>query len=215
MSAQTANSYEEAYKSLVKGVAEVDFRCSSIPCKLLLVGDSAFPLAINSQGQVLLAASRFGLGRIIVMAHESYMSMFPALLKNCLTWLRGDGSRNTSVAVHVNAREVANVLSGTSFQVDVVGGFGGTQRSGVYVTDAYSVNDIAKDLLAFVKNGGGVLIGGQAWHWFYTHSSANTLIEFAGNKVSAVAGIYFTEHYGQAECLTITPQVPSSWKAFG
>lgn len=215
MSAQTAQNYEEAYKFLVKGVAEVDLRCSSVPCKLLLVGDSAFPLAMNSQGQVLMAASRFGHGRIIVMAHESYMSMFPALLENSLTWLRGDGSGNTSVAVHVNVQEVANVISETSFQVEVVGAFSGTLGADVYVTNAYSVDDIAKDLVAFVRNGGGVLIGGQAWHWFYSHSSANTLIEFGGNKVSAVAGIYFTEHYGQAECLTITPQVPSSWKAFG
>lgn len=91
--------------------------------------------------------------------------------------------------------------------------FSGTLGADVYVTDAYSVGDFAEDLVAFMKNGGGVLIGGQAWHWSYSHPSANTLIEFEGNKVSAVAGIYFTEHEGQAECVTITPQVPSSWKS--
>lgn len=213
MSAQTAQNYEEAYKCLVKGVTQVDFQCSHVPCELLLLGDSAFPLAMNSQDQVFLAASQFGLGRIVVMAHEGYMSMFPTLLENSLTWLKGDRSGNTSVAVYKSVQAVANILSETSFQVEVVSAFSGTLGADVYVTDAYSVGDFAEDLVAFVKNGGGVLIGGQAWHWSYSHPSANTLIEFEGNKVSAVAGIYFTEHEGQAECVTITPQVPSSWKS--
>lgn len=212
MAAKTAN-HEEDYKCLVKGVTEVDFMRSKVPSELLLSGDSAFPLAMNSQGQVLMAASRFGLGRIVVMAHESYMGMFPTLLVNCLTWLGGDRDGNTSVAICRFVQDVADNLSETSFQVQVVEAFSDTLGAGVYVTDAYSVDDFAEDLVAFVKNGGGVLIGGHAWYWFYSHRSANTLIEFEGNKVSGVAGIYFTEHCGQAECVTITPQVPSPWKS--
>lgn len=213
MAAQTAQNHEEAYKCLVKGVAEVDLQHPHVPCELLLIGASAFPLAMNSQGQVLMAASQFGLGRIVVMSHEAYLSMFPTLLANSVTWLRGDRSENTSVAVHASVQAVAHELSGTTFQAEVVGAFSGTLGAGVYVTDAYSVGDFAEDLVAFVKKGGGVLIGGHAWNWFFSHRSANTLVEFEGNKVSAVAGIYFTEHYGQAERVTITPQVPSSWKS--
>lgn len=215
MSTQTTQNYEEAYMCLVKGVKELDIRGSRVPSELVLIGDKAFPLVINSQGQVLMAASQFGRGRIVVLGHDGYMSMFPTLLKNALTWLRGDGSDNKSVAVHKNVEAVANNLSKASFQVEVVEGYSSTLASGVYVTDAYSVEAVAKDLVAFVKNGGGLLIGGQAWYWFQDHSKENTLLQFQGNKVSAVAGIYFTERKGKTEILSVCSQVPSPWMTLG
>lgn len=94
-----------------------------------------------------------------------------------------------------------------------MGAFSGNLGAGVYVTDAYSVKHVAKDLVAFVRNGGGVLIGARPGTGFTPTPQQIHLSQFGGNKVSAVAGIYFTERYGQAECLTITPQVPASWKA--
>ena len=30
----------------------------------------------------------------------------------------------------------------------------------------------------FVKNGGGLLIGGQSWHW----AQSNPILEYAGNR---------------------------------
>ncbi|KAF3847891.1 hypothetical protein F7725_020919 [Dissostichus mawsoni] len=64
-------------------------------------------------------------------------------------------------------------------------------------------------MVAFLKAGGGVLIAGQAWHWASTKPKENTLLQFPGNKVSAVAGIYFS--IGKVEILPVYPQIPSSW----
>lgn len=213
MSTQPKQNYEKAYKCLVKGLKVLDLRGPSVPSDLVLIGDHAFPLAMNSQGQVLMAASHYGGGRIVVLGHESYLTTFPALVENALTWLRGDGSDNLSVQVHKNIKAVADNLSKSSFQVEVVEAYSSNLGAGVYVTDAYSVDADVKDLVAFMKAGGGVLIGGQAWSWFQTHAKENTLLQFGGNKVSGVAGIYFTERYGEAECLPVYPQVPTSWKA--
>ncbi|XP_047450732.1 TRPM8 channel-associated factor homolog [Mugil cephalus] len=212
MSSQpTQNHPEEAYKSLVRGLKELDLRGPCVPSDLILIGDHAFPLAINSQGQVIMAASLYGCGRIVVLAHEGYLTIFPALVENALTWLRGDGSENISVGVHKNVKAVADNLRRCSFQVEVVGAFSDNPGVGVYVTDAYSVGSDPKDLVAFLKAGGGVLIGGQAWHWASSRPKENTLLHFDGNKVSGVAGIYFTDHYGKAENLPVYPQIPSSW----
>lgn len=213
MSTQPKQNYEEAYKCLVKGLKVLDLRGPSVPSDLVLIGDRAFPLAMNSQGQVLMAASQYGGGRIVVLGHEVYLTTFPALVENALTWLRGDGSDNLSVQVHKNIKAVADNLSKSSFQVEVVESYSSNLGAGVYVTDAYSVDADVKDLVAFMKAGGGVLIGGQAWSWFQTHAKENTLLQFGGNKVSGVAGIYFTERYGEVECLSVYPQVPTSWKA--
>lgn len=64
-----------------------------------------------------------------------------------------------------------------------------------------------------MKSGGGILIGGQAWKWSYKNPGVEPFLNFDGNKVSGVAGIYFTETYGEVETLSITQDVPYSWKS--
>ncbi|KAM6933747.1 TRPM8 channel-associated factor homolog [Xenentodon cancila] len=206
------NPSEAAYMALMQGLKELDFRGPCIPSDLLLIGDDAFPLAMNSKGQVLMAASLYGKGRIVVLGHEGYLAAFPALVKNALTWLRGDGSDNFSVAVHKNVEAVAENLSKSSFKAQVVGAFSSNLKVGVYVTNT-SVGSDAKDLVAFLKAGGGVLLAGQAWSWAADHPKENPLHHFDGNKVCGVAGIYFSERQGEVENLPVYPQIPSSWMA--
>lgn len=210
MSTKPTQEYEEAYKLLVKGLTQLDIKDSAVPSELALVGD-AFPLAINSQGQVLMAASTYGLGRIVVLGHELYLSKCPSLVENAVNWLRGDGSVNLSVAVHQNIKAAAHQLSQGEFTVKVVGGFRSDLGVGVYVTDAYSLATDQKSLVTFMKTGGGILIGGQAWKWSNKNPGVEPLLNFDGNKVSGVAGIYFTEKYGKEETLPISPEVPYSW----
>lgn len=207
----TQNRHEEAYVHLMRGVRELDLRGPHVPSDLVLIGDHAFPLAMNSQGQVVMAASLYGCGRIVVLGHEGYLTAFPDLVENALNWLGGDGPDSSSVAVHQQVKAAADNLSKSKFHVEVVGGFSRNPGVGVYVSDAYSVAADAKDLVAFVKAGGGVLLGGQAWSWAQTCPRDNVLHLFEGNKVSGVAGIYFTERRAEAECLPVHPQIPSSW----
>ncbi|XP_034557855.1 TRPM8 channel-associated factor homolog [Notolabrus celidotus] len=203
--------HEEAYVSLMGGLREVDLSGASVPCDLVLIGDHAFPLAMNQQGQVLVAASLYGKGRIVVFGHEGYLTQCSELVEKALVWLRGDGSCNQSVGVHKSVKGVADNLSKSSFQATVVGAFDKSQEAGVYVTSAYTVAEEAKDVVAFMKAGGGVLMGGQSWHWSSCNPKVNTLLQFPGNKVSGVAGIYFSEHHGVAECIPVHPRIPSSW----
>ncbi|XP_026224859.1 TRPM8 channel-associated factor homolog [Anabas testudineus] len=213
MALQHIQPHHEAYMFLTKGLRELDFRGTAVPCDLLLTGDKAFPLAMNSQGQVLMAASLYGRGRIVVLSHEVYLTTFPALVENALMWLRGDGSDNLSVGVQKHVEAVADNLNKSQFQVKVVEAFSENLGVGVYVTNAYSVGEDPKDLVAFLKSGGGVLIAGQAWYWAACHPKENIILRFPGNKVSSVAGIYFSSHYGAVEILPVYPQIPSSWMA--
>ncbi|XP_061538314.1 LOW QUALITY PROTEIN: TRPM8 channel-associated factor homolog [Phycodurus eques] len=202
---------EGDYLSLMRGLREVDLRGSFVPSALVLTGEHAFPLVMNSQGEVLMAASQYGSGRIVVLGHVAYLTTFSTLVENAVIWLRGDSSRNLSVGVNKSIKAVADNLSRSSFQIEVVGAFQKNMDVGVYVTDTYNLNIDGKDLVAFLKNGGGVLIGGEAWSWAADHPKENTLLRFGGNKVSGVAGIYFSEHPGEAELLPVYPQIPASW----
>lgn len=206
----STRNYEKAYKLLVKGLTELDLRGPIVPSELILIGDQAFPLVMNSQGQVLMAASQYGQGRIVVLGHDGYLEYSPALVENALNWLRGDTSLNLSVGFHQNVSNVAYNLSST-FETHVVTGFTSTLEVGVYVTDAYSVGENPKDLVAYMKAGGGVLIAGQGCCWYQRYPGANPMLNFDGNKVSGVAGIYVSEIKGCAEIVPIAEQVPYSW----
>ncbi|KAM9732880.1 TRPM8 channel-associated factor homolog [Menidia menidia] len=209
----TQSHYEEAYRSLMTGIRELDLRGSSVPCKLVLSGEDAFPLLINHHGHVLMVASSYGHGRIVVVSHESYLVTFPDLVENALNWLSGGEYVNPSVGVHMSTKAAADHLDKSHFQVHLMGAFSKSLKVRAYVTDAYSVDEDSRDLVAFMKAGGGVLIGGQAWHWASTHPGENIILKFPGNKVSGVAGIYFTSVYATAENLPTYPEVPSSWRS--
>ncbi|XP_014836289.1 PREDICTED: TRPM8 channel-associated factor homolog [Poecilia mexicana] len=215
MSNQSTQSYpQDAYKALIRGIQEVDLQHSSVPCNLVLTGD-AFPVVMNSQGHILMAASVYGRGRIVVLSHETYLTLCPALVDNALTWLGGGESANLSLGVPKTMKGVVDNLNRSSYQVSPVEEFRADLGVSVYVTDAYQVGPKAEELIAFVKAGGGLLIGGQAWCWASQNENKNLILEFPGNKVTGVAGIYFTAQYGEAEKLPISPEIPSSWKTVG
>lgn len=200
---------EEAYSSLMRGIHELDLRGPSVPSDLVLIGDHAFPLAMNSQGQVLIAASFYGSGRLVVLGHESYLTSFPALVDNALAWLRGSQD-NPSVGVHDCCSFLMGQISGARLEPRVGALSDGL---GVYVTNAYYVGGEVKGLVEFMKAGGGLLLAGQAWSWAQQNPGQNPLLGFPGNQVSSVAGIYFSEHCGKVEYLQVSPQIPSNWLA--
>ncbi|XP_072311755.1 TRPM8 channel-associated factor homolog [Eucyclogobius newberryi] len=209
---ETTPAGQQAYASIVRGLKELDLRGSPVPCHLTLTGDHAFPLAVNCKGQVLMAASTYGSGRIVVFGHECYLTMLPKLVENALLWLRGDQTDNMSVGIHSAVKDVANHLANSSLQAKVMSNFSSDQGIAVYVTDAYSVEEKEKDLIEFMKSGGGLLVGGQAWWWASQHPKDNVLLQFGGNKVSGVAGIYFSKDHREGECLGVDSQIPYSWK---
>ncbi|MFT7803515.1 TRPM8 channel-associated factor 2-like [Arapaima gigas] len=198
---------EAAYIKLLSGINELDFRGSSIPSDLVLTGDHAFPLAMNPRGQVLMAASSYGKGHLVVMGHESYLTTFPALVKNILAWLKPP--EESTVGIHQACKTVADHLC-PDLQA-TVGEFHKDMR--VYVTDAYSIGPKAKELVNFLKEGGGLLVAGQAWNWAQQHPKQSALKGFPGNKVCGVAGIYFSEHKGELGVFPVPKQIPSSWLA--
>ncbi|KAJ0004063.1 hypothetical protein NQD34_010277 [Periophthalmus magnuspinnatus] len=206
----TSESQQQAYASIMKGITELNFEGSSIPGVFVLSREHAFPLVINNEGKVQAAASLYGTGRLVTLCHETYLTTLPDMVENALNWLRGE-SDNMTVGVHQSVREVADNNFKTNFQIKVMQKFSSDQGIRVYVTDAFSVDGSEKEIIAFMKAGGGVLIAAQAWHWSYQHPNDNLLLEYWGNKVSSVAGVYFMEDYGERARISIGPQIPS-WR---
>ncbi|XP_069059719.1 TRPM8 channel-associated factor homolog [Pleurodeles waltl] len=198
-------SLTECYRALTKGVDNLDFTGRSIPCELLLIGDKAFPLIVSTSGQVLIAASHYGKGRIVAIPHESYLQnkTFSQLLLNAVHWL--NPSADALVGVQSNFGSLVKTFSDHDIKVKSTGEF--QDSFGVYCMDAYKANK-KNELITFVKKGGGLLIAGQALDWASEHGTKKVCFEFPGNEVINVSGIYFTSNRVEGGVFSICNEVP-------
>ncbi|XP_077120392.1 TRPM8 channel-associated factor homolog [Ranitomeya variabilis] len=195
----------EDYRSLVKDICSVNFSGKNVPCNLLLTGDEAFPVIASPEKHVLIAASKYGKGRLVVMSHEAFLNLpqFMDFLKNAISWLKP--SSESVIGVDKSFNNLEQTISASGHKVEKISGL--KNDLGVLCTNGYSDNQ-AQEIVSFVKEGGGLLIGAQAWHWSSSHKQDNVLCNFPGNKITSVSGIYFTGQYGERGNFSVSEKIP-------
>ncbi|KAM4688882.1 LOW QUALITY PROTEIN: TRPM8 channel-associated factor homolog [Discoglossus pictus] len=195
----------EDYHSLVRGLDSLDFRGDSVPCNLLLTGDSAFPVVVTPSRHVLIAASSYGKGRVVVTSHESYLNLpqFSGFLQNAVSWLKP--CPESVIGVQGGLDFLAQTLTSAGCTAEITSGM--KKGLGVFCTSGYDDSE-AKEIISFVREGGGLLIGAQAWHWSYSNKEANVLCHFPGNKIISVSGVYFTAEYGETGKFNVSRNIP-------
>ncbi|KAJ7424981.1 TRPM8 channel-associated factor 2 [Willisornis vidua] len=193
------------YELLVDGVGPWDFTGSFVPCELLLLGEDAYPVLLSAKKQVLIAVSQYGKGRMVIVSHEGILkdSKFSQFLKNAVEWLKP--CPEAVVGVHPRLDSLSQVLLGAGTKVQT--GAELIPSLGVYCVHAYDSSQ-AEDLVGFVKEGGGLFIGGQAWHWASQHGKEKVLFEFPGNQVTSVAGVYFTGNAVEKGIFKVAKKIP-------
>uniref|UniRef100_A0A8C5PEC3 Peptidase M60 domain-containing protein n=2 Tax=Leptobrachium leishanense TaxID=445787 RepID=A0A8C5PEC3_9ANUR len=199
--------FKEDYQLLVRGLSELDFTGSSIPCKLILTGDTAFPVMVSSSGDVLVAASRYGKGRLVVVSHEHYLNNpnLMGFLQNAVSWLKL--SEEAVIGLQSGLDLLSKTLQDSGCKVKSFSYH--TQGLGVVCTDGYD-DSKAKELMSFLYEGGGLLVGAQAWYWAYSHANQNVFVDFPGNKIVSVSGIYFHNSYGDRGIYSVSKDIPHS-----
>ncbi|XP_074051349.1 TRPM8 channel-associated factor 2-like [Macrotis lagotis] len=200
-----AISPSDAYEVLVKGLNSWNLPSEHVPSELLLIGEAAFPVLVNKKGQVLIAASHYGQGRMVVLSHEVYLQedVLTQFLYNAVCWL--NRRPGTPIGVHTFVQGLSEILCDTGLKVQTVNE--PEDYLGVYCTNTYDITP-ANELIQFVKNGGGLLIGAHAWNWANKHGHEKVLSNFPGNQVTSVAGVYFTDAYGDTNFLKVSEEVP-------
>ncbi|XP_032907440.1 TRPM8 channel-associated factor 2 isoform X2 [Catharus ustulatus] len=193
------------YELLVNGVGSWDFTGGFVPCELLLVGEDAYPVLLSAKKQVLIAVSQYGKGRMVVVSHEGILKgpKFSQFLRNAMEWLKP--CPDALVGVHPRLDSLSQVLLGAGTRVQV--GAEPSPPMGVFCMDAYDSSQ-AKGIVDFVKAGGGLLVGGQAWYWASQHGKENVLFEFPGNQVTSVAGVYFTGNAVEKGIFKVAKKIP-------
>ncbi|KAJ7329294.1 hypothetical protein JRQ81_015468 [Phrynocephalus forsythii] len=106
-----------SYAFLVRGIQSLDVTGGFCPCELLLTGDQAFPVLVSPDKQVLIAASQYGGGRMVVAAHENILQLpqFLPLIKNALEWLKP--SPGAQVGVHKSMDALSEMVLGRGIKV--------------------------------------------------------------------------------------------------
>ncbi|XP_057628882.1 TRPM8 channel-associated factor 2-like isoform X2 [Chionomys nivalis] len=200
-----ATNPDAAFETLMNGVTSWDLPKEPIPSELLLIGEAAFPVMVNDKGQVLIAASSYGQGRLVVVSHEGYLlhAGLAPFLVNAVNWLCP--SPGAPITVHSSLASLENILGDSGLEALVQSEPG--EALGVYCTDAYN-ESLTENLVQFVKRGGGLLIGGQAWYWASEHGHDKVLSSFPGNQVTSVAGVYFTDVCGDIDRFKVSKKIP-------
>ncbi|XP_032829879.2 TRPM8 channel-associated factor 2 [Petromyzon marinus] len=205
---------QRAYEILKKGIASLDFEGSAVPSELLLTGDEAFPVVVNGSHQVLIAASRYGKGRLVALGHESYLESpkFAKFLVNAVTWLRQGAPRGHVSVIH-KLEGLKKILDGNGIKAGV--SEKADKSAAVHCMTTFSSStkeeeELSRDLVAFVKSGGGLLIGGQAWNWGSHNKGKDAMSHFPANKISGVAGVYFMAHTGNKGVFKIKEYIPAN-----
>ncbi|KAI1893296.1 hypothetical protein AGOR_G00122240 [Albula goreensis] len=187
----------EMRQALRMGIQQFTFGGEPVPSVLTLTSASAVPIFVSPAGHVLLAAAQYGRGRIVVTSHEEYLQDRKFLtasgrfIRNAINWLKPHPDDWVGVCGLGNLRDI---LCESGIKAKYVSSYDGTV--GVFCRNAYTDSQ-ADELLEFVRQGGGLLIGGQAWWWSHTNPGSNVQTMFPGNKLTGAAGIYFTSVYGE------------------
>ncbi|XP_069469190.1 TRPM8 channel-associated factor homolog [Ambystoma mexicanum] len=195
----------EAYKALVKGFNVLECIDPHVPSELFLNGEKAFPVLVSPKGQVLIAASQYGKGRVVVISHEGYLKSpsFAPFLQNVVKWLKP--SQDALIGIHESFDWLLKTLTGYENRVQSSTEFSGS--FGVYCMNAYDDRQ-SRDIILSLKQGAGLLIGGQAWSWSQVHGFGNVMAAFPGNSVTRVAGIHFTGIIGETGIFPLTTEMP-------
>lgn len=192
---------------LLEGISELDIKTGGIPSQLLVHGALAFPLGLDASLGCFLAAARYGQGRVVLAAHEGMLcapKMRPFLL-NAVCWLsRGQKGK---IGVNTSLKNLCALLSEHGLECSLEPHL--TNGLAVYCCKAYSDSQ-AKQLQEFVAEGGGLLIGGQAWWWASQNPGHSTLAGFPGNVILNCFGLSILPQSLNPGCFPVpTPQMRS------
>ncbi|MEC7721070.1 MAG: M60 family metallopeptidase [Candidatus Thermoplasmatota archaeon] len=189
---------------LLLGMGETNW--GGWPSPILPIGEWAFPIGFAQEGYgstiPVISASHVGRGKMLGYGHES--------------WVDGAGAAETEFslrAVEWVCGENADVglAYGAGFDnfEDELQAEGHTVHLSVTPADLSGLdclldefwnghdNQDNQNLIDFVLEGGGLIMGGHAWYWSYSNS--DVAHNYPGNKIAKTTGLFVSQAWGYNE----------------
>lgn len=192
---------------LLKGVTEV-VAPGCIVGPVAVFGEKAFPVMTGRSGKSrlpILAAARFGKGRVVLAGHEGLYGNAERpdqrrLMINTATWLAGDHAKPVRVLV-VDHRQMAPVLSAAGFRVTTAGVDQVEAR--LPETDVLLISGneftpkaragLLEKVAKFIEDGGGYFDSVPGWGWQQLNPALSLSEDFGGNRLSARMGLVIAD----------------------
>ncbi len=169
--------------ALLEGVTALEQ--TGIPGPVVAFGPDAFAVLTAKNGEAVVAAARYGEGRVVAFGHGGYLGGGPEgsgrarLLANALAWAMGDLDPTSEVAPVI--AEVRQADLATAAVVTWAGGDLPPARR--------------EALRAFVHAGGGLVVGECPWGWQQLHPEQVLREDGPSNQVLAPMGLVFGPTY--------------------
>ncbi|XP_039598817.1 uncharacterized protein LOC120520899 isoform X1 [Polypterus senegalus] len=174
---------------LLENITVLDLNIEADPGELVVKSTKAIPILKDQAGAVLMAATEYGKGRMVVFGHEAYLKEpnIQMFICNCVKWLKSNS--NAVVGIPKYCESVASILTAAGHKVKISDKFDSSM--GVFFVNGQEQISQLPELTEFIKGGGGVMIGAQAWCWCSENPGKDPLAHFPANKLTGLADIYF------------------------
>lgn len=183
---------------LRSGVTQI--AAPGLPGSLCVFGPSAFAVAAGKSGKFLepvVAASKWGSGRLVAFGHTGYFdgealgtADTGKFLTNAVRW--AGGRPDVTVGVRKSPQLLAYFRTQRVAASNLTG-WNALKTVNVLCTPVDDLTDAdVKVLMAFVKNGGGIVAVETGWGWLQLHPN-QTLATHGGSKLFAPTGIVWTD----------------------
>lgn len=203
---QTTPQHARDLDALLGGVTEV-VAPGCVVGPVACYGEKAFPVMTGRVGAVrlpLLAAARYGKGRVVLAGHEGLFGAADRpdqrrLIVNVATWLCGD--RKGRRLLMVDSRGQAETLRQAGFEVrlasfaDLPGAL--AQADVLYMSGGRLTPEAQKPLIEaiarFIEAGGGYFDGVPGWGWMQLNPTLSLASDYGGNKLTARMGLVIAD----------------------
>ena len=186
---------------LLKGIGETNW--GGWPSPILPVGEFAFPIGFAEGGYgskiPVISASHVGRGKILGYGHES--------------WVDGHGEEETEFSLRAvewacGANADVGLAYGAGFDdfKDELQEEGHTVHLSVTPRDLSGLDCLLdefwnghddqdnQNLVDFMLDGGGLIMGGHAWYWSY--SNTDLAHNYPANKIAKTSGLFVSDAWG-------------------
>ena len=185
---------------LLNGFEETNWPGWSSP--ILPIGELSFPVGFTESGYgkkiPVISASHIGRGKMLGYGHEG--------------WVDGGGDEETRFSLRA-----VEWVCGKNADVGLAYGAGFDNFEQELLADGHTVHfsvtpaDLSgidclldefwnghddldnQNILDFVSQGGGLIMGGHAWYWSYSNTD---LSQYPGNKIAKTTGLFVSSAWG-------------------
>lgn len=202
------DAQEDARESLAKGLTAIS--APGNPGGLVLTGKDAFAIVATQSGEVVVAGTTWGKGRVVVFGHPGYLEagalegehgeQTRELMRRLIGWAAGEPERRPVYVLGDKAWIDELDLDASEYEASdrewgsMLLSTGGRQPRDVIVRQSHDMNDAwDREVMATrVTNGAGLITAGLGWGWLQLNPG-KTIQEHPGNLLLRDAGIAFAD----------------------